>query len=138
VNLRLKRTDYLPAGIFSDLRDSIGARVCYALEHSYVFDSGANWLPKLTPGTYVCERGQHVLGSGPIETFEVKGVQGHAGILIHPGNTEVDSHGCILLGTTRQLDKSRSPIAVLDSRLAFKKFMELQAGLNSFSLTVEL
>ena len=45
-------------------------------------------------------------------------VQGFTGIRIHAGNTDADTEGCLLLGT------SRGPDRVNDSRTAFNQFFE--------------
>jgi hypothetical protein len=45
-------------------------------------------------------------------------VPGFTGVRIHPGNTAADTHGCLLVGATRNND------AVLSSRFAFDRLME--------------
>ena len=45
-------------------------------------------------------------------------VPGFTGIRIHAGNTDADTEGCLLLGT------SRGPDRVNDSRTAFNQFFE--------------
>jgi hypothetical protein len=99
------------------------------LEHAYETSAGV-FAPKLPPGTYTCVKGQHVLKSGPITAFEIAGVLGHAGILIHPGNTEADSEGCVLIGT------SQSGNAIFESRDAFNSFMAYMADWDTFQLQV--
>lgn len=135
MNLILKRTDYLPGGIFGVLLDEAGTLQAYTLEHAY--QSEGTWQPKLPHGTYTCKRGQHALHSGPIETFEVTGVAGHSGILIHPGNTEEASEGCILVGSARTFNSDSRPMGLLESRAAFNRFLSLEAGQDEFILTVE-
>lgn len=126
MDLTLQRTELEPDGIFSELRDERGNLVATTVEHSY------ECTPKLPPGVYVCKRGMHRLEgmTEPFETFEITGVVGHTNILFHVGNTQDDSHGCVCLGSER-IGKM-----VAQSRVTFVKFMELQAGLDSFSLTV--
>ncbi len=120
----LTHTNFADDGIFGILTDVSDGIVAYTLEHSY------NKLPKLTDGTYTCVRGQHVLHSGPIETFEITGVPGHSGILFHYGNYNADSDGCVLLGD------GETATSVTDSRGAFTKFMARLVGIDSFTLIV--
>ena len=124
IELTLIRTRSSEAGIFGELKAD-GSHFLYTLEHSY------NNAPKIPAGTYTCVRGQHQLHSGPIETFEITGVEGHSGLLFHPGNTEDDSEGCVLLG------RNSSNTALFDSRKAFGMFMTALEGKNSFTLVVK-
>lgn len=77
-------------------------------------------------------RGMHQLAGmkAPFETFEVMSVPGHQGILLHVGNFNEDSSGCILLG------KDRAGGMITQSTLTFEAFMKLQAGVNTFKLVV--
>lgn len=133
--MKLTRTDYLETGIFG-LLDPIDGHQIFTLEHAYpvVPDSSiasTSYSPKVLPGTYLCVRGTHQLSNGvPFETFEVI-VPGHTGILFHPGNTNKDSEGCILLGLSRSGDN-----AIAESRPAFALFMLSLAGVNSFNLEI--
>lgn len=120
----LTRTRFVQAGIFGELTEDDGSHVAWTLEHSY------DCQPKLPDGKYVCVRGHHQLHSGPIETFEIVGVSGHSGILFHPGNSEGDSEGCVLLGTSVSGD------SLLASKAAFEAFLALVASVDSFQLTV--
>lgn len=55
------------------------------------------------------------------------------GILIHPGNTADDTHGCILLGYNDQIGR------VSNSRFWFDKFFAMlqDSGLEEFEITIE-
>jgi hypothetical protein len=119
----LKRTKFAENGIFGELSKD-GTKIAYTIEHSY------GCKPKLPNGTYTCKKGNHMLHSGPIMAFEVMNVPGHQGILIHPGNTEADSEGCILLG------KTANSTEVLQSKFAFNEFMESLKDVNEFTLVV--
>lgn len=67
-------------------------------------------------------------------TWQVKDVPGRDQILIHAGNTQKDTHGCILVGLQFGiLDKEP---AVLASRSAFGKFMDLMAGQTEAELLI--
>lgn len=71
------------------------------------------------------------------KTYEVTGVPNRSRILIHPGNTEEDTQGCILPGLSlgimtvdrdEELGIRRRKLAVLQSRKAFEQFMKLLGG----------
>lgn len=123
----LKRISGTEYGIFSTL--TIAGKTFYTLEHAYPKEK--SFSPKIEGlGEYQCKRGPHTLHSGPIETFEVLGVQGHSGILFHVGNFNKDSEGCILVGL------SKSDKQINESTKAFAEFMELLKGVNEFTLEV--
>lgn len=136
MDLALIRTEFSHDGIFSELREVSGDAIAVTLEHSYPDDFGA-YRPKLIDGVYQCVRGLHRLAgmTNDFETFEVTNVPGHTGILFHVGNFNSDSNGCILLGVKVAIIDGAQAIA--SSKLAFKAFMDLQTGYDSFSLTVK-
>lgn len=139
MNLTLKRNHFQANGIFGQLLNEKGEHVAFTLEHAYGSDAEPGiWQPKVPAGAYACMRGEHQLHSGPIETFEVTGVTGHQGILIHPGNTEDSSEGCILVGIGRifTAEGQGQPSGLTQSRDAFKQFMDIQAGADEFQLVV--
>ena len=125
----LTRTHRKQDGIISVLTDSLGV-VAWCLEHAYLVDGV--YEPKIPNGVYTCVRGPHRLASGPLEAFEVTGIEGHSGIIFHVGNFNADSKGCILVGE-RALDR---PTMVTNSREIFHKFMDIQSDINEFKLTV--
>lgn len=118
----LTRTDFKDTGIFGTLEGE-GLELA-TLEHNY------DCKPKLPDGVYTCIRGQHVLHSGPVEAFEVQNVPGHTGILLHVGNYNQDSEGCVLLGLAHVGDM------ITGSKSAFNEFMSKLTGIDSFTLTV--
>lgn len=77
----------------------------------------------------------------PLETtFEVSGVPGRSGILFHPGNTTLDTRGCILPGFSVGPWKSlymNFDFAVLDSRRAFRTFLEWTDDVDRFNFLVK-
>jgi hypothetical protein len=123
MDMTLTRTSFEDTGVYGALAG--GDFKCVTLEHAYEDDQ-----PKLLPGVYICVRGQHTLHSGPIETFEITGVPGHTGVLIHPGNAESASEGCVLVGEARVSDM------ITNSRVTFAAFLALHDGVDSFQLTV--
>lgn len=136
MDLILTRGLHRPDGIFGSLETAQGFHMAYTLEHAY--PEGALWLPKVAPGTYRCVR--HAPHRLPYETFLLENVpafQGKPveGILLHRGNFDKDSEGCILLGTGRA--QTPGGLIITQSKEAFEAFMLLQRGLPSFQLTVK-
>lgn len=135
MDLYLKRTDYRPDGIFGEITSP--DFTCYTLEHAYA-NNGHGFQPKVPSGTYTCVRGTHKLEHGPsFETFEVTGVEGHSGILFHVGNVNGDSDGCILLGLNIITGSEDGMQTIHASREAFNKFINVQAGVDSFTIVIE-
>lgn len=135
MNLTLTRKAWRSDGIFSVLTDEHGNVVAHTLEHSYP-DSPAGWMAKIPEGTYACVRGPHRL-HGMTEdfiTFEITGIDGHTDLLFHWGNWNKDSEGCVLVGQSEV--NSGGVEMVTASQATFVKFMTLQAGINTFTLTV--
>jgi hypothetical protein len=136
MDLILNRNDKGANGVFgtlSYLQDGNEVEIAATLEHAY--DSGlgnGSFISKIPDGEFSCVRGQHRLATmtHDFTTFEITGVTGHSNILFHPGNTEKDSEGCVLLGSARVGD------AVINSRVTFEKFMTLQNNINEFKLKV--
>lgn len=116
-------------GIFGTLRSGSDEEICKTLEHAFPVVGG--FRAKIPVGTFVCVRGVHQLfGGSPFETFEVTGVDGHSGLLFHPGNWNADSNGCILVGEAVQNK------ALFRSRVAFLDLMNRLRTVESFVLNV--
>ena len=133
MTLTLRRISYTEFGIFGYLFDLVGNQIACTLEHGYLDDGSLipQWLPKMPSGTYRCVRGPHNVGGKPFETFEITGVPGHTGILLHCGNVDSDSSGCVLVGNSIEGQM------ITESRLAFGRLMNLLAGVDSFDLVVK-
>ncbi len=124
-----------PQGAFSYLLDVNRKQVAVTVEHTYDVEGGGQMV-KLPAGTYDCKRGMHTLnGHYWFETFEITGVVGRTGILFHPGNTELDSKGCVCTGEA--FNHLYGLKDVTNSQETFQKFMLLQTGVENFKLTVE-
>lgn len=139
MDLILTRKDRRPDGIFSELRNQTGELLAVTLEHAYPspFPEGSGWAPKIPNGTYTCRRGQHRLHgmTEDFSTFEITGVAGHQNLLFHWGNYNKDSEGCVLVG--KALAQAGASEMITNSRATFAELMELQAGLEHFTLTVQ-
>lgn len=145
MNLILQRASKEPDGIFGTLASEDSGFNCVTLEHAYDAGSGdGSYTAKLAAGSYTCLRGLHILEgmTKQFETFQVLGVPIFQGkpvtnILLHVGNFQEDSHGCILLGrriAPRDLPETGNMIT--SSKNTFLAFMDLQKDVASFILTV--
>lgn len=140
---KMKRDD----GIFGEL--PAGSFFLVTLEHAFSPppnpDGSVNlkFIPKIAEGRYLCKRSMHRLHNmtKDFETFQVMDVppfMGHpvTNILFHWGNYNSNSDGCILLG--KQFG-ARDPSGkmITDSENAWKQFMQIQAGIDTFWLTIQ-
>lgn len=96
--------------------------------------------PKLScipTGVYTCKRDTNRKTTGGLRipvTYEVAGVPNRNGILFHVGNTTKDTHGCIITGSSFGYISDEP--AVLDSKLAFNKWLNIMDDVPTFELTV--
>jgi hypothetical protein len=68
------------------------------------------------------------------DCYKVQDVPGRSDILIHAGNSDADTHGCILLGTSYGLIGPKAIIVA--SRAAMSSFMQLMNGIDTADLEV--
>lgn len=144
MNLFLQRAVKGADGVFGSLTNEDETFSCVCLEHSYKLEDDS-YTAKLAPGVYTCKRGQHQLEgmTSPFETFQVMDVPSFqdkpvTNILLHVGNFFEDSHGCILLGRRiAPRDPPESGNMITSSKNTFNAFMDLQKGVDAFTLTVK-
>lgn len=93
-----------------------------------------NGLDSCIPvGEYSCKR--YSSAKYP-DTFEVTNVPNRSYILIHSGNIDKHSLGCILLGSNAGYLEGKR--AVLSSKSAFKKFMKTLGSIPEFNLVIKV
>lgn len=128
--MNLIRNSFEESGIFGTLTDDQGNSYA-TLEHAYLQPDGS-YAPKTPPGTYTCQKGMHTLEHHPIpfEAFEITNVPEHSNILIHIGNYNKDSEGCVLIGSEKSGDM------IINSKISFQQFMNLLKNSDSFTLTI--
>ena len=135
MEIYLARVSYHPEGTFGVLLAQEAPLlplrpIATTCEEVWAFNQrNASCIPA---GRYRCERWNSPK-FGP--TWQVTGVPGRTLILFHPGNTTLDTEGCILLGETFTTVNGR--VAIGDSRVAFNEFLSLTSDLDSFWLTVQ-
>lgn len=131
MDLKLVRGRTNLYGVFGQLLDSANNVIAVTLEHAYLEND--EYVTKLSEGTYICTRYDSPrLGH---EVFAIPRAPDFYGakvsyIEFHMGNYNKDSQGCILLGS--QFGAG----CILDSKIAFEKFMALQTGCDFFQLEV--
>jgi hypothetical protein len=103
----------------------------------------ARGISCIPAASYLCQK---VTTPRHGETYQVLDVPGRTAILIHSGNTEEDTEGCILLGkefgdiTVKDEDTGRQvkKLAVLRSKEAFAEFMKAVDNKQSFALHIRI
>jgi len=114
----------------STLYSEDGTMICYILEDKVREISSRPVQDWKIPGKTAIPAGTYRLSwsySNRFKrfTWELVGVAGFTGIRIHPGNSEVDTEGCLLPGTSVSQDKTK----VLESR---KALLKLEKYLSNF------
>lgn len=123
----LSRQPSAADGTLGELADSTGAHLCFTCELPWRDNTPD--LSCIPPGVYDCI--PHNSTDHP-NTWELQDVPGRSAILIHSGNTEKDSLGCIVVGS--ELGTLDGLPAVLNSKVTLKM---LQATLpGNFTLEV--
>jgi hypothetical protein len=137
--LTLTRTVRNADGVFGVLR--MPGFVCVTAEEQDL--GNARNVSCIPAGTYPFKRTTYFKHGYP--TYEVCDVPGRSRILIHPGNTEEDTDGCILLGLQpgklRVKDEDTGSRewkhGVLHSQKAFARFMQHMGAIQSTTITIQ-
>ena len=126
--VRIKRTQHLKTATLGTLSiDDVTTDPIYTLENPLRATDKDNRIPA---GEYLCKP---FSGTKYKDVYEVTNVKGRTAILIHAGNYEEDTLGCILIGS-RQVTSPKP--AVLDSKMCFQRFRSL-IGKENFKLVIE-
>ena len=132
MNVTLYHESLASDGAFGRLRDEQDQDICVTLEHTYLVNGV--WTVKLIDGVYPCVR--YASPKFHREVFVVTHVPGHSMIELHIGNRAADSEGCLLLGRHIIIWPGSTDRGITASAETFSRFMALQAGLSTFTLTV--
>ena len=128
MNARIKRTHNLPSATLGTLTiDDVKTDPIYTLENPKRATDKDSRIPA---GIYKCKP---YSGTKYKDVYIVLDVPNRSAILLHAGNFERDTLGCILLGNKFTL---KPEPAVLESKKCFERFRSL-IGKNEFTLTIE-
>jgi len=126
MNMKLVRIEMSDQGAIGVLTVD-NSVFCFVLEP----DKDQQGKLYILPGLYQCRRFH---GQKWPNTFEIV-VPGHTAVLFHSGNTEADTLGCLLLGSS--VGKLKGNRAVLNSGATFQEFLNITKALQTFPLVVE-
>ena len=90
------------------------------------------FVSRIPAGKYICVRTWY--HKGGYDTYEIISVPDRTRILFHWGNRMIDVNGCVCMGM--KFGTYKGQLAVLNSRVAFKRFMKERNGIFSFPLTI--
>lgn len=122
---------YEEDGTVGAMVDRWGARICYTMENLWMNNqTGISCIPE---GDYQVEYMKKSASGKYLDCYWVSGVPDRTGILIHSGNTEMDTRGCILPGTS--VGSLRGYTAVLDSKGAMSR-LHMEVNRAPFTLQV--
>ena len=125
----IKRIAELVNGTLGVVLNDAGRPWMLTCERPWV--NNEHGLSSIPTGTYTCQR---INSPKHGNVFQVMNVPNRDAILIHPGNEELDSEGCILVGRSYGIVKNLP--AVLNSKDAFAEFMSYFDGEDSFTLRI--
>jgi hypothetical protein len=135
VEILLSRVHARGSATIGEIRiDGDAARACWSLEDEVREVYGTPVADWKVPGKTAIPLGKYKVIVNRSERFKrmlplLLDVEGFTGVRIHPGNTEADTEGCILVGD--QLTKEQDAILGGTSRPAFERlFAEIQAAID--------
>lgn len=126
--LILQRYPINSEGNFGILFNNDGSKICFTCELPWL-----NNMPEIScipTGLY-----NVVPYSSPLhnDVWQITDVPNRSAILIHPGNTVDDTHGCICVGAA--IGKINNKLAVLNSQMTFAMLKQLFPA--NFQLTIQ-
>ena len=129
MNLKLQRSTFTGHSTIGELSVD-GVFECFTLEDMV--------RPVKVPGVTAVSEGIYVVSVSFSDRFkrllpELHNVPNFTGVRIHPGNTDADTEGCILVGQTKAADR------IGGSRAAFDKlFPKIQAAAQQEKIFLEI
>lgn len=131
MDLVLHRKSHRVDGVFGEMTNERGDFIAVTLERAYPPD----FSPKILAGIYICKRYNSPKHGYEVFVLTGENADGHF-YEIHIGNYNEDSDGCILVALGNGFKGDQKGRMITASKAAFDKIMQLQDGLDSFTLTV--
>lgn len=124
MKLTLMRTKQDQYGVHGQIESDNGTVICYTIERPWLGNHpDVSCIPD---GVYKCE--PHIKSNNGQECWLLQNVPNRSGILIHTGNTDDDSEGCIIIGLMYNDE------GVLESELALEQLHKILP--SNFELVV--
>ena len=128
MKLTLKRTHHLKEATLGTLTiEDVTTDHIYTLENPKRATDKDSRIPA---GTYTCKP---YSGTKYKDVYIVENVPNRSAILIHWGNYEKDTEGCILIGNRRATNPQ--PM-IMESKRCYERFRSL-IGKNEFTIVIE-
>lgn len=132
--LRLIRRLY-DAGAFGMLAWGDAPPFAVTVERTYSNGPRGTLVTKVVQGEYQCVRSHYHRGNYDCWLIVGNGLTPERRVLIHKGNLEEDSDGCLLVG--EQFGILNGKPAILQSGLGFEELMSITQGVDEFPLLVQ-
>lgn len=111
MEITLYRTKTDQYGTHGRIEDGVGNVLCYTIERPWL--DNAHDVSCIPEGTYQCD--PHTKSNNGQDCWILDNVPDRSGVLIHTGNTDQDSEGCIIIGLLS------NDAGVSESELALQK-----------------
>lgn len=118
-------------GVLIDVKDNQNIPFAVTVEPNWR-DNQKN-ISCIPIGSYICKR--RLYNRRGYWTFEITDVPNRSNVLIHIGNDEDDTEGCVLVA--EQFGMLESKTAILHSSLGFSEFMDRLEGHDEFVLEIK-
>lgn len=127
--ITIKRVSNLSCGMFGVIFDE---DIPFALTCERPWVNNQKSVSCIPIGIYRCKR---IISPKFGDTFEVTNVPDRTEILLHKGNINDDSHGCILVGEQFEPFQDKQ-VGILASAKGFEEFLKRTKGIDEFQLRI--
>lgn len=133
LTLRHVRTSKTSYGTFGVLHYPKGEQwIPFVLTLEDPWLNNAPFVSCIPAGTYLCKRVRSLKFG---DTFEITNVPNRDHVLLHWGNSQKDTEGCVLLGEEFGSDPDGLPV-IWSSKRAFDEFVRRTKDVDEFTLVI--